>query len=86
MKRGWRSQLNDIEGVRIDPGRWVALYSKDGMITIHPEFPHEEGPKLFSIIVLVCEMIPEKRSNIIRIEKPFLFDSPVRKQILEQIS
>ena len=64
----------------------IPTQSNRGMVPIQPEFPNEQGPELFSIILLVGKMIAEKTTDIIRIEKPLLSDSVVRKQIPEQLS
>jgi hypothetical protein len=45
------------------------------MITIHPEFPYEKGPELFSIVLLIEQMVLKKGCHIFRIEEPFLFYS-----------
>ena len=45
------------------------------MITVHPEFPDEEGPELFSIILPIVQMILKKSGHIFGIEESFSFYS-----------
>ena len=63
---------------RVFHGAYVTR-SKRGMITINPEFPHEQSPELFSIILLIYEMILKKRVYITRIEESLRFYSIERK-------
>jgi hypothetical protein len=60
-------------------GRICPEGSRQGMITINPELPYEQGPKLLSIILPICEMILEERGDITRIEKSLFFYSIMRK-------
>src|SRR4030043_166161 len=53
----------------IEPLNSGSTKSKRGVITIHPEFPHEQSPELFSIILLIDQVILEKEGYIFRIEE-----------------
>lgn len=47
------------------------LNSKVRLIATYPEFPNEEGPELFPIILLIGQMIFKERGDIFGIEESF---------------